>query len=101
MLSLRLTAPELDEVSFTHAKSVLLTNSVSPSSIRLERSTPTDRILFPLFRPDTPPFDFTVCNPPFFASEEEMREGQDRKAEGAHAVGDPRPALNLFVGRRD
>ncbi|GFZ46189.1 hypothetical protein JCM24511_04436 [Saitozyma sp. JCM 24511] len=93
--SAEIVGTELDETSLTHAQSVLLSNSIPPSSIRLERPTSTDRILFPLFRPDTAPFDFTVCNPPFFASEEEMREGQDRKAESAHAA--PTAAGNELI----
>lgn len=31
--------------------------------------------------------DVMLCNPPFFASEEEMREGMEMKAGSAHAVG--------------
>jgi methyltransferase len=77
---------EIDETSYTHALSVLQANSIPSSHIWLERPSHSDPILLPWFRQDAESFAFSVCNPPFFGSEEEMREGQERKTEMAHAV---------------
>lgn len=85
-------ATELDETSVKHAQTTLRANSVPESSIQVMRAPNAlekdGRILFPLFEADPPnAFDLTVCNPPFFASEEEMQRGADLKAEQAHAAG--------------
>lgn len=87
----QICATELDETSYRHARATLRTNSIPETSIQVLQAPLADeggRILFPLFDPEPPnAFDLTVCNPPFFVSEEEMQRGTELKAEEAHAAG--------------
>ena len=77
------TPPEIDLTSLSHAQAVLAQNRIPNESIALIRAYPECPTLFPL---DGRTFDVVVCNPPFFSSENEMTQGQDLKADGAHAV---------------
>jgi len=46
-------------------------------------------ILSPL---KTRPVDIVICNPPFYASRQELEEGMKIKAVGPHAVSWPSPS---------
>jgi methyltransferase len=81
----QLTYSEKDVSSLEHAKGVLQLNGIGPSSIDL-RAPPGDEILFPLLENEENEADMTMCNPPFFASAEEMEAGRAIKAEQAHTV---------------
>ena len=89
----RLT-PECDEESLKHSQAVLDKNGIPPSAIKLLQAPPKGRILFPLL--DTP-VDITMCNPPFYASRQEMEEGMDIKAVGPHAA--PTASSNELITR--
>ena len=99
---------EIDAVSFHHSVKTRQNNSIPPASISILRPSPEQPILFPIFdsistvknapagnealvKPitnigDEGGWDFVICNPPFFGSEEEMKDGQTAKTSRAHAV---------------
>ncbi|WVQ97117.1 hypothetical protein IAU59_004227 [Kwoniella sp. CBS 9459] len=106
----RITATEIDQVSFDHARRLLASNNIPPESITIRKSPSAEPIFFPLFDPrrntatknqgeplkgDDEQWDLTICNPPFFGSEAEMREGQELKAQVAHAA--PTAAHNELI----
>ncbi|WWC86060.1 uncharacterized protein L201_000931 [Kwoniella dendrophila CBS 6074] len=91
----QITATELDETSYNHAVSVLAQNSISSQAINILHAPSSNPILFPILSDETSKWDLTICNPPFFGSEEEMREGQYGKEEGAHAA--PTAAHNELI----
>ncbi|WVF70753.1 hypothetical protein IAT40_005547 [Kwoniella sp. CBS 6097] len=98
-----ITATELDQVSYDHAQRVLTSNNIPSTSIDIRKSPSAEPIFFPLFDEERrsedgrqdPQWDLTICNPPFFGSEEEMREGQDLKTQIAHAA--PTAAHNELI----
>ncbi|ORY33763.1 hypothetical protein BCR39DRAFT_519100 [Naematelia encephala] len=81
----QIVATEINDISFQHAQSILSTNNIQPSSISLLKAAPNEPILFPLMDQDIT-FDIMICNPPFFASMDEMQEGSEAKAGPAHAA---------------
>ncbi|KAI9638368.1 uncharacterized protein MKK02DRAFT_22258 [Dioszegia hungarica] len=101
----RIIATELDAVSFHHAVKTRLYNEILPASISILRPSPDQPILFPIFdglansystsreagegdssSKEADKWDFVICNPPFFGSEDEMREGREAKQKGAPAA---------------
>ncbi|WWD09200.1 hypothetical protein V865_007322 [Kwoniella europaea PYCC6329] len=91
----RITATEIDQVSHEHSLSVLSQNLISISSINVLRAPFSGPILFPILDDEVQEWDLTICNPPFFGSEEEIREGQEGKELGAHAA--PTAANNELI----
>jgi methyltransferase len=93
---------ELDAVSFHHATKTRLANNIPSSSISIRRPTTDQPILFPIYdelaSSSAGKWDFVICNPPFFGSEEEMREGAEGKAKGAPAVRLVNPYLPIRQG---
>ena len=73
---------EVDDVSLSFAEANLSANDLN-SRIRLTRVSPEERLHDILTRclgpDDADRVPFVVCNPPFFADDEEMREGTTRK----------------------
>ncbi|ODO11849.1 hypothetical protein I350_00633 [Cryptococcus amylolentus CBS 6273] len=93
-----ITATELDNTSYQHALQTLETNKIPASSITVVKAPSPNPILFPLLKAkDEEAWDFTMCNPPFFESAEEMQKGIDLKEEGAHAA--PTAADNELITR--
>ncbi|WVQ71056.1 hypothetical protein IAR50_000581 [Cryptococcus sp. DSM 104548] len=91
-------ATELDDISYRHVLQTLSTNKIPASSITVVKAPSPSPILFPLLNAkDGEAWDFTMCNPPFFESAEEMQEGIDLKEEGAHAA--PTAADNELITR--
>ncbi|WVQ85337.1 hypothetical protein IAT38_007502 [Cryptococcus sp. DSM 104549] len=96
-----IAATELDEVSFDHALSTLNRNEIPSSSISIFKAPGPTPILFPLLPNDGEPssedreWDFTMCNPPFYGSAQEMQESVDLKEKGAHAA--PTAANNELI----
>jgi methyltransferase len=90
---------EKDNDSLHHAREVLATNRIGPEAISILEVPQPGGILFPLLDDPNLKVDMTMCNPPFYASDEEMQKGVDLKLEGPHAV---RPALlsrsKLMIG---
>ncbi|WVW82082.1 hypothetical protein I302_104087 [Kwoniella bestiolae CBS 10118] len=91
----QITATELDELSYNHSLSVLSQNSIPSSSINAVHAPSAEPILFPILDNEREEWDLTICNPPFFGSEEEMKEGQEGKELGAHAA--PTAANNELI----
>ncbi|KAK8865830.1 hypothetical protein IAR55_000978 [Kwoniella newhampshirensis] len=89
-----ITATELDGTSYNHALSVVEINKIPPLSVSIKKAPSSHPILFSLLDKDDR-FDVTICNPPFFGSEEEMRQGQELKAQGSHAA--PTAAMNELI----
>jgi methyltransferase len=85
---------ECDEESLKHSQVVLDKNAIPTSAIKLLQAPLKGQILFPLL--DTP-VDITMCNPPFYASRQEMEESMDIKAVGPHAA--PTASSNELITR--
>jgi len=64
----------------------LATNKIGPEIISILEVPQSGGILFPLLDEPKLEVDTTMCNPPFYASDEEMQEGVSFKLEGPHAV---------------
>ncbi|WVR05733.1 hypothetical protein IAU60_002758 [Kwoniella sp. DSM 27419] len=90
-----IVATELDETSYAHALTVLNKNHIPYELIAVRKAPSAEPILFPILDDETARWDFTLCNPPFFGSEEELQEGQQGKARGAHAA--PTAAQNELI----
>ena len=75
--SWRILCTEIDEHSTTSARANIHRNDLD-TRIRLLHTRPED----PFFRPlaSAPPFAFSMCNPPFYASATEYRSSAARKA---------------------
>ena len=54
------------------------------SQIQIHKAQPHEPILFPLLGPDR--FDFTMCNPPFYSSREEIDKNTAEKEFSPSAV---------------
>lgn len=74
---------ESDQISFDYAQSVLETNGITSDQITLLKAQPSGQILFPL---NDHKVDIVICNPPFYASLQELEEGMERKEGRPHAV---------------
>jgi 23S rRNA A1618 N6-methylase RlmF len=72
---------EIDASSLAHAKRVVEENNVKMELIEVQS---TDPILKPLF--DGSKATWTICNPPFFSSREEMQTGSELKKTIAPSV---------------
>ncbi|AAW42333.1 conserved hypothetical protein [Cryptococcus deneoformans JEC21] len=95
----RIVATEIDESSYNHAKATLEKNNIPPSSITVLKSPTPDPILFPLLecKGKSEDWDLTICNPPFFASSQEMLQGMELKDRQAHAA--PTASDNELITR--
>ncbi|WVO19840.1 uncharacterized protein IAS62_001130 [Cryptococcus decagattii] len=95
----RIVATEIDEGSYHHAKATLEKNNIPSSSISIVKSPTPDPILFPLLQSKgkCEEWDFTICNPPFFASTQEMLQGVELKDRQAHAA--PTASDNELITR--
>lgn len=67
---------EIDQISYECASVNIISNGLQ-SQIHLSKAQPHDPILSPLLGPDT--FDFTMCNPPFYPSREEIEKSTGEK----------------------
>lgn len=89
---------ELDEPSFLAAQDNMLRNA-APLGERCQilRATQGSKILFPIAEAPVSsiPFTFTLCNPPFYASQTELESLRDQKASAAHAA--PTAGANELV----
>lgn len=75
--------PEIDGSSYECASVNITTNGLQ-SRIHLHKAEPYEQILSPLTGPDT--FDFTMCNPPFYSSREEIEKSTTEKEFSPSAV---------------
>lgn len=74
---------ESDQTSFDHAQATLVKNDIPKERIELIKAMSTEMILSPLKERSV---DVVICNPPFYASRQELEEGMKIKAVGPHAV---------------
>jgi methyltransferase len=86
-------------VSFHHSVKTRQRNDIHHSQISLLRPAEGQAILFPIFdslktrdsattadKAELGGWDVVICNPPFFGSEAEMRDGTEAKAGNVPAV---------------
>jgi 23S rRNA (adenine1618-N6)-methyltransferase len=64
--------------AINHAKSILNANKALKKNIKVRFQKSADNIFINIIKPDEK-FDFTMCNPPFFASLSEANHASDRK----------------------
>ncbi|ESK91055.1 duf890 domain protein [Moniliophthora roreri MCA 2997] len=96
----RFIGTEIDELSYTSAKQNVESNNLAERitivKIRAEADEP---ILAPLFTSSTSQrFAFTMCNPPFYASHEEMLHSAEAKELAPNAVCTGAPTELLTPG---
>jgi len=85
-------SPDIDGTSLSNASTNIAANHLE-DRITAWKSDADGPILSPLMRPprddanpDTQTFDFTMCNPPFYSSKEEIAQLADAKEFDPHAV---------------
>ncbi|KDQ17001.1 hypothetical protein BOTBODRAFT_30380 [Botryobasidium botryosum FD-172 SS1] len=85
-------ATDIDDISLLYASTNIKANNLE-SRIKTRKSDADGPILSPLTSPsrdgadlDQQPFDFTMCNPPFYASKEEIALLAGAKEFDPHAV---------------
>ncbi|KAH9035691.1 S-adenosyl-L-methionine dependent methyltransferase [Lactarius hengduanensis] len=81
----RIVATDVDTVSLASAQANVDRNGLS-ERISVLRADPTGPILFPLVQDPAASFDFSMCNPPFYASAEEVVRSAAAKALSPNAV---------------
>ncbi|KAF8331913.1 uncharacterized protein EI90DRAFT_2919117 [Cantharellus anzutake] len=84
----KMIGTEIDDVSFQYALQNVTRNHLQ-TSISIRKSTAEDQILHPLWDdslPRSPSFTFTMCNPPFYCSNEDMVRSGEAKDLDPHAV---------------
>ncbi|KAF9260061.1 S-adenosyl-L-methionine dependent methyltransferase [Marasmius fiardii PR-910] len=75
---------ELDDLSESHAQKNVRANNLS-DRVRIMKATATGPILIPLSDPSQN-FYFTMCNPPFYSSTEDVVRSSEAKEFGPSAV---------------
>ncbi|KIK64412.1 hypothetical protein GYMLUDRAFT_413708 [Collybiopsis luxurians FD-317 M1] len=78
-------ASEIDPGSFGHAQRNISVNNLN-ERIQLVQPSPTSPILAPLFLFEETTFEFTMCNPPFYSSVEDVARSTEAKQFGPNAV---------------
>lgn len=81
----RFIATDIDTVSLASAQANVDRNGLS-EHISVMRADPTGPILFPMAQDPAASFDFSMCNPPFYASAEEVVGSAAAKAHSPNAV---------------
>ncbi|EOD49840.1 putative duf890 domain protein [Neofusicoccum parvum UCRNP2] len=82
----RMNATDIDQLNFSHALRNVQANGFSPRC-HVMKTKPTDPLI-PLAALELDHLDFTICNPPFFASVEEWKASisGEGKAKGPNSV---------------
>ncbi|KAF8875167.1 hypothetical protein BD779DRAFT_1613461 [Infundibulicybe gibba] len=81
----RFTATEADDYSWEHAKANVASNGLQ-GRICIEKAALGGPILFPLLQNPRESVDFTMCNPPFYSSREEVTQSAEMKEFSPSAV---------------
>ncbi|KAI0633926.1 hypothetical protein C8Q77DRAFT_1055507 [Trametes polyzona] len=76
---------EIDLLSLQSARSNLQTNGLE-DRISIRAADPAGPIFAPLLEQDGTVYDFTMCNPPFYTSREEVQQSAEAKELGPNAV---------------
>lgn len=75
---------DIDGDALNHAKTILNGNQTLKKNIKTRFQKSADNILKNIIKADEK-FDFTMCNPPFYASLEEANSASDRKVKNLNA----------------
>lgn len=89
---------DIDPKSVDWAKHIVSANSHLTSDIEIRLQSNPKNIFKGLIQP-TDRFDLTLCNPPFYMSEEEARQTSQRKVSNLKLKGNP--ALRNFGGQHN
>ncbi|KAF9505776.1 hypothetical protein BS47DRAFT_1334215 [Hydnum rufescens UP504] len=81
----RIVATDIDEISLEYARKNVNENDLS-ARVDIRRSSVEGPILHPLTDAALPIFDFTMCNPPFYSSAEDIVQSASAKDFDPHAV---------------
>ncbi|KAG8984628.1 hypothetical protein FRB93_006408 [Tulasnella sp. JGI-2019a] len=80
-----MAASELDETSITYAQENISKNGFD-DRIKLSRASASGHVLSPIFDEPQKRFDFTICNPPFYSSKEDVLSSAEAKLLDPHSV---------------
>ncbi len=69
---------DIDSDSINNCKAILNSNPKHKKNIKLRYQESKDDFFKGIIKPEES-FDFTMCNPPFFSSQDEARSARDRK----------------------
>ena len=75
---------DIDQVALESAEKIVASNPILRGSVELRRQPEARRIFSNVFHDDDY-FDLTICNPPFYASMEEVEEASFRKQRNLEA----------------
>ncbi|EIW53771.1 uncharacterized protein TRAVEDRAFT_60998 [Trametes versicolor FP-101664 SS1] len=78
-------ATEIDALSLRSARENVRANALE-GRISIREADPAGHIFGPLFESDGAGYDFTMCNPPFYGSREEVQQSAEGKEHGPNAV---------------
>lgn len=90
----RFWASEADQQAFKNALLILSKNDIQPDRVELRKQNNGNQIFNGIIRPGDR-FDFTMCNPPFHASEAEAKSANLRKVSNLKDNKTDKPALNF------
>ncbi|KAJ3740357.1 S-adenosyl-L-methionine dependent methyltransferase [Lentinula detonsa] len=76
---------EIDPYSFENASHNISANKLD-DRIQIVRSNATSPILLPLYIDEDRRFDFSMCNPPFYSSLQDVTQSAEAKENGPNAV---------------
>ncbi|KAG8966200.1 hypothetical protein FRC03_012318 [Tulasnella sp. 419] len=76
---------DIDDTSLESARENVKINQLQ-GRIHVQRSDATGNILAPIFENADKQFDFTMCNPPFYSSKDDMLRSAEGKEFDPHAV---------------
>lgn len=78
-------ATDVDRDSLISARENVELNRLS-DRVLITETSPSKPLLFPLEEDTTSTYDFTMCNPPFYSSVEEMTQSAETKEFGPNAI---------------
>ncbi|KAJ3996978.1 S-adenosyl-L-methionine dependent methyltransferase [Lentinula boryana] len=76
---------EIDPYSFENASHNISANKLD-DRIQIVRSNATSPVLLPLYIDEDRRFDFSMCNPPFYSSLQDVAQSAEAKENGPNAV---------------
>lgn len=88
------TGSEIDQYAVKAAKAIIAANPVLSDDIVLKHQSNKQHIFKGIVNPGEL-YDFTICNPPFHASAEEARSGNQRKVQNLSRDKGKKAALNF------
>ncbi|KAK7030427.1 hypothetical protein VNI00_014171 [Paramarasmius palmivorus] len=95
--SWKFVATEVDETSFRSAEDNIKINALC-DRIRVAKASPNGPTLLPLISEPSSTFTFTMCNPPFYGSAEEVAQSAEVKEFEPNAICTGAPVEMITVG---